>query len=215
MKKYKFITIDYSIGVVSSIREKQDIILLLLNTIKYVSSSTLKELTSVTDGDIKLVIYVDKMSRVFYCKEEKIHTFQFPFSIIEEDGKLKVYHNEYELDSKVSSILIAIFQSGRRFNESLEYVFDVFMETMKDFEIADNSFEKFCWDLVVCLLTFESGYLRYDYDDERDDVKKHPLNHLDIYYSNKNTFKIGLDVKMNSDDLLNLLDINENCRYLK
>ena len=214
MKTYIFNTSDYAIGAISSIREKIDIILLLLNTIKYVSSSTLEELTSVTQKEIVVVIHIDKMSRVFYCKEEKIHTFQFPFSIIEKDGKLKIYRINYELDSKATSILMDIFQNGDQFNESLEYVFDIFMDTMNDFEVTEINY-KIYWDLIVYLLTFESGYLRYDYDEEREDGNRHPLNHLDIYYSNKNTFKIGLDKKMNNADLINLIDINKECKILK
>jgi len=215
MKSYQFQTNNYFIGERTAIREKYDIIILLINSIKYICSAPLNELVSVPNDDITLVIHVDKMSRIFFCQEEKIHTFQFPFLISEEDGMLNVYYKDYELDSKITTILLSLFKASNQLNKSLESMFDLFYGTMKDFGITDDAYESICWDLILYLLSFEPGYLRFDYDIERQDGTKHPLNHLDIYYTSKNTFKIGLNEQLDNSMLIELLDINAECKFLK
>lgn len=215
MKLYQFNVNEYLIGGSTAIREKLDIIKLLIGTIKYISSVTLNALPSLPHSDITVIIYVDKMSRIFYCQDEKIYTMQFPFSITEENGKLKIYYNEYELDSMITTILASIFNHNSEFNESLESMAEVYYNTMKEYEVEGEIYNELCWDIFLYLLSFESGYLRYDYDIERQDPMTHPLNHLDIYYSNKNTFKIGLVKKIDNNDLIDLLDINTNCKFLK
>ncbi|MFL0250138.1 hypothetical protein ACJDT4_06860 [Clostridium neuense] len=215
MKSYQFKVNEYLIGGSTAIREKVDVIKLLIGTIKYISSVTLDDLHSRLENDITVIIYVNKMSRIFYCQNEKMHTVQFPFSILEEDKKLKVYYDKYELDSKITTILADIFNHQIEFNESLESMAEVYYNTMKEYEAESGIYNELCWEILLYLLSFEPGYLRYDYDLERQDPIVHPLNHLDVYYSGKNTFKIGLDKKINKDDLIDILDINTNCKFLK
>ncbi|URZ14160.1 hypothetical protein [Clostridium felsineum] len=215
MKSYQFKVNEYLIGGSTAIREKVDVIKLLIGTIKYISSVTLDDLHSRLENDITVIIYVNKMSRIFYCQDEKMHTVQFPFSILEEDKKLKVYYDKYELDSKITTILADIFNHQIEFNESLESMAEVYYNTMKEYEVESGIYNELCWEILLYLLSFEPGYLRYDYDLERQDPIVHPLNHLDVYYSGKNTFKIGLDKKINKEDLIDILDINTNCKFLK
>lgn len=63
-------------------------------------------------------------------------------------------------------------------------------------------------------MTFEEGYIRYDYDEEHENGDLHPLNHLDIFYSSKPTFKIGLRDRYQKDYLVNLVNRETNCIYL-
>lgn len=215
MKLYKFQVNEYLIGGSTAIREKFDIIKLLIGTIKYISSVTLDDLNSGLDNDITVIIHVSKMSRIFYCQDEKIYTVQFPFSILEKDRRLKIYYDKYELDSKITTILENIFNHQIVFNESLESMAEVYYNTMKEFEVESVIYNEVCWEMFLYLLSFEPGYLRYDYDLKRQDQIMHPLNHLDFYYSGKNTFKIGLGKKINEDDLIDIIDINTKCKFLK
>ncbi len=51
-------------------------------------------------------------------------------------------------------------------------------------------------------------------DKENEDGEYHPLMHLDVYYSNRNTFKIGCRSQMEMEQFMNLLDLNSDCYYL-
>ena len=66
---------------------------------------------------------------------------------------------------------------------------------------------------LLYLLSFESGYLRYDHDEDenREDPILHPVDHIDLFYSSNSTFKIGLQDRIDVDDLKSILSINEKC----
>ncbi|UQZ25499.1 hypothetical protein [Actinobacillus pleuropneumoniae] len=69
-------------------------------------------------------------------------------------------------------------------------------------------------DIMLWLLSFNDGYIRYDYDFEHENGSIHPLYHLDIFFSNYATFKIGLARRYQINDLLDLLDQEKSCKYL-
>lgn len=215
MKTYNFNVDADFLSKSTSIRQKIDIILELIHTIKFITAFPLSDILQKKHNVYGLVIYVDKMSRVFYYSENKVTTFQFPFSIVEENDRINVRYNQFELDSKTTSILLSVFTAYDHIRISRESAFDTYDEVMKDFEISDNGYRTLCWGLVEFLLSFEAGYLRYDIDEKREDPTHHPLNHLDVYYSNKCTFKLGLPKRINHPDLINILNINTDCAYLK
>lgn len=214
MKTFDFFVEEYIFGYKLIFRDKIDIINVILNIIKYVNTMSLEELKLSRIGEIEVTIHVDKMSRVFICKNEKIHSFQFPFTITEEDEMLRVYFNELELDSKVSSILSSIFEQSSLLSESIDIMLDVFIDTMNEYDIENKYYTESIWEIVVWMLYFEPSYLRYDYDPERQEGEYHPLNHIDIYYTNKSTFKLGLNEGVDKYDLINILDINKKCKFL-
>ena len=62
--------------VIKPVRTKQEIILLLLETLKLINNME----QDITQEKGKIVIYVDKMSRVFYQTENKAFSIYFPFN---------------------------------------------------------------------------------------------------------------------------------------
>lgn len=61
----------------------------------------------------------------------------------------------------------------------------------------------------------EDGYLRFDYDQENCNGHIHPLNHIDINYSNSSTFKLGLKAKVDFHAFWDILRSDTNCFYLE
>ena len=77
-------------------------------------------------------------------------------------------------------------------------------------------------ELIVCLLSYETGYVRYDYDLENYEKYKslgkpdlHPLNHLDINYTSNATYKIGIKNAIDIKVFLDCLDPNTDCWFFK
>ncbi len=202
-----------------AIRSKLDIIIFLLKTMQYISSFPYEELiySSSNPSKVDIVINVDKMSRIFYCEQDKIHTFQFPFLINIENEKFKLSYKDRDIDNELIAIILSILEREIEAFESLEAVVDIFLGTMHDFGVTNNYYSNYCWDIIMFLLMFEPGYIRYDYDNTegRVDSIKHPLNHLDFFYSSNNTFKIGLNDRFDHEKLIKLVDINDKCTYLK
>jgi len=61
----------------------------------------------------------------------------------------------------------------------------------------------------------ECGYVRYDYDELRQDPKMHPLNHLDIFYSQSAAWKVGLKEKISLSDFVGSINSNTECQYIE
>ena len=69
--------------------------------------------------------------------------------------------------------------------------------------------------LLHYLLMFEDGYLRFDFKDtENYDVLKHPENHIDFFYTNANSFKLGIEYNSKLTKHLDIIDRDKNCFYI-
>jgi hypothetical protein len=68
----------------------------------------------------------------------------------------------------------------------------------------------------------EDGYIRYDMNEvgykeakEKGFEHRHPLNHLDVFYTSKATFKLGLKKAIINDEFIDYLNIKTDCKYLQ
>lgn len=197
--------------VIKAIRKKEDIIVLLLETIKmFLVGNIIEE----SEKKGRVILKIDKMSRMIFEIEDKYFSFNFPFFIEKRelnDEEIRIYDSTIgiELDSKTVSIILGIFNEKILRNDSLE---DICIELAYTEEISEID----CiWKLLRKLLLFESGYLRYDYDPKYENGSIHPLNHFDIYFSSGNTFKIGMEDKMTMEYFIDILDLQTDCYYLK
>lgn len=197
------------------IREKFDLIKLLVHTVKYILTEP------INPADIpcnrELILYVDRMSRVFFCIEEKIISFHFPFYITESEetpGYLDIMlAPDIQIDSIYSSILLALFNDEGIFSGDLDTVSFKIIEEVQENEWPVS--EDFLLYIVQFLMLFEPGYLRYDHDVEHSNGLFHPEHHIDLYYSSNNTFKLGLVDEIQPEWLIDMTNILTECSYIR
>ncbi|MBQ5995542.1 MAG: hypothetical protein IJL63_06780 [Clostridia bacterium] len=194
------------------IRDKEDIIKVLLHTIKYISFSESKK--EISNDCNKIVLVVDKMSRLFFHYEKKIVSFCFPFIVKETDEGLECLFNQTLLDSFATSILLSIFNDKDVINNGIEKLFEKCIDEFSDYLVYEK--EDVYYELVNYLIGFEPGYLRYDFDDQNHIKDLHPLKHFDFYYSSNNAVKIGVNDSetFNVSYLMDVVNTKTNCKYL-
>lgn len=93
-----------------------------------------------------------------------------------------------------------------------------------DIQASNNTDDSFLYRFITEMLSFEEGYIRYDFDEENSSEKiymnecekkyLHPTYHLDIFLHTYSTFKVGLSKKINVVDFQNILSPNVNCHFL-
>ena len=191
----------------SAIRSKRDIVLLWMETIKNFLANQPAEEPNVK---ARLTICVDKMSRLFCALEggKKIFSIGFPFGVSYGNGQYRFLSREgVEIDSGVSSNVIALINSSQIFGEQ---DFCKFIDPILEL----SEYDPHLWTLMRELMIAEDGYVRYDWDEIRQDGHRHPLHHLDVYYSNSSTFKVGLGQQLDQTSLVSILDIATDCHYL-
>lgn len=196
--------------VMKPIRCKQDSILLLLETLKFFDSD-LEERSQA--NVMRVIVCIDKMSRVFYETDNKYFSIMFPFSLEKRGERYRIYDNltDLEIDDKMISLLISIFKRDGVLEYSLEKAMDFIIESADEYGYRNIDD---IWRLLFKLWYMEEGYIRYDYDMRYQNGDKHPLHHLDINYSSGSTYKFGLTGKPNAEDFRDMLDTGTDCMYL-
>ncbi|WP_051690102.1 hypothetical protein [Halomonas alkaliantarctica] len=193
----------------SPIRNKKDLIDVLLQAVKVMLiGNDAPEDKAVS----KMVLVVDKMSRLFFCSDEKIFSINFPFLVdLSKDGSACFYSKQgFPVDSRATSLFMSVF------NEHIYGVSDVeefaysVIDVNEEYSGQLNDFWIFFKEVVL----FEDGYLRFDYDTERQDERLHPLSHVDVYYSNSNTFKIGLYSRIDFDGFFDIINVGSEVYYM-
>ena len=208
------------------IREKKDLLRIFFETIRYYIIYDIKKRTldNIIDKSIicnkstldtknygQVIIKVSKMSRIIYELENKIFSITFPFNISKTEEGYHIYDSisEIKIDILIISKIINILNNFSSENDDIYDFFSQFDDGDNDEEVLNK-----IWKIFKKLLFSESGYLRYDYDEKYENGNIHPLNHYDIYYTNRNTFKIGLNAKIDLKKFIDLLDLETDCHYL-
>ncbi|EFE6984761.1 MULTISPECIES: hypothetical protein [Enterobacteriaceae] len=207
MKVYDVLLDDKQVeSMFKPVRDRKQVVELLLSTMRLFLLQPLPRPLKISG---LLELRISKMSRLFFFSENKHFSIAFPFiAKLNDDGVLAFYNDSgFEISSKTLSEITAIIDSGYDFdNGSFIDFYDSFEESL----VESPNF----WTVFLKLMTFEEGYIRYDYDEEHENGDLHPLNHLDIFYSSKPTFKIGLRGRYQKDYLVNLVNRETNCIYL-
>lgn len=161
---------------------------------------------SQTPCNARMKLVVDKMSRIFFYKTGKYFSIAFPFSVDITDNKVRevTSYSGKILDNKNISAIISILDSDE-FKANLSLI---------EFYIEPNSIESDGIFLLEEMLMFEPSYIRYDIDAANQNGKLHPLNHLDVNYSQYSTFKLGLTNEINELYFENIQDIKTDCLFL-
>lgn len=196
------------------IRTKQDCVSVILNVLNVLLIGEEPE-----DEKGKIVVKIDKMSRLFCFLKDKYFSIVFPFAIEKVRGADKEYIiYDATWNQQINTRTVALMESMLQeidfesctIDEIIEKAyFDVAEEEYVENEIS-NSFR-----LVLQLLSTEYGYIRYDYDEEHEKGDLHPLCHCDINYSAKATYKLGIKDQIEAGAFIDLLDSKTKCYYVR
>ncbi|WP_442603613.1 hypothetical protein [Paenibacillus sp. KN14-4R] len=232
MRKFKeyYLTVNLADILRSPIRNKSDIVWLLLNSLEVI----LSEIPVADRGYGIFSLNINKMSRIFFAANiegyMKNFSFTFPFTIHLEDNSVKkLYSTNTKIGINKTIVRILLELAAEGFFKEKEQTPNIYDE-MDALSVAIKNninvdedlddYEEKVWTIIKEFLLFEPGYLRYDFDEERADPDLHPLHHLDVFYSSQATFKLGLNESifknklLEREDLINVLDITTPCYYI-
>ena len=194
---------------VKPLRSRESAILLMLHTIRMFDDyEFIKE-----EREEKVNISINKMNRIFYSLEKKIFSMQFPFYIYDNSKKISIYHKATGIDVNpiVQSFLIKVFEELNNKDIDIETFYYLIM----DFRSIDKEYsEEQIWSLILHLLRYDLGYIRYDVDHKNANGNMHPVNHFDVCLDSSATYKIGLYEGIEFDEFKDILDITTKCWHM-
>lgn len=206
MKRFEFPLDQYQLEILlGSFRSKRDVIEFWMQAYKVMVNYSPPEATNISGV---MTLCVDKMQRLFVKYDEKVFSSSFPISLKERDDKLVGHlRSGTELTPKDSSEVLAVICNTTAFGNSEILGF------CEDIEQNTNEPDRL-WMILSELMQAEDGYLRVDHDEARQNGHLHPLNHIDVCYTQSATFKVGLSDRMEIEVLEDLLNRNSDCHYL-
>lgn len=196
----------------SRIKDKFKIIEIILESARYILHAKREKKAK---GNHKLIFFREKMSRIFFVSDDKVYSVIFPFNLTIQGNNLVLnYKNLMEIDSlALSNLIILLKNSLIQSDNCLDFVDPII-------DLENEQAEKY-WHLFKDLLITEDGYIRYDIDvigfeEARKKMQehRHPIHHLDFFYTNAATFKIGLKNSIIYSDLIDTLNTQTDCKYL-
>ncbi|WP_425072419.1 hypothetical protein [Sagittula sp. S175] len=192
-------------NLVTVFRERNNIILFWMRVAKTILSFVKPKPDQVRG---RMLVCTDKMHRVFVENQGKMFSTALPFSVNNVDGFYScTLRSGIDLSSKLSSEIIAALSTTASFTNSevLGFADDIM-------GISDDP--DTLWAALSELVNTDDGYIRFDHDPDREDGRRHPLNHVDIFFSQSATFKIGVSEKLKIDALSDLLNVQTDCHYI-
>lgn len=189
----------------SVVRTKKDIIATWMRAIKLMSVYV-DPGEGARFGSMRL--HVDKMSRLFFVKEDKSYSINFPF--FTDNSAERLTFSAFAcspVDNRVTSEVLSLLSTYNLLDADDIYSF---------LDPISNSLEvePAIWSLLKNLMMCDDGYIRVDHDEVRANGNLHPLDHIDVFYEGASTFKIGLVDRLSLNDFADLLDVGSDCHFL-
>lgn len=191
---------QYKINIFSKpIRNKNDCVSILLETVEnfIYHNEAIKEIQNNT--------MLLENGRLFVFLENKYFSIKFPFQIKIKEKEIKFYINNIELNSIILSAI------KNAFLNISNNILDILSQIEKEYEqINIDEIE----EIIIAMLLLDDGYLRYDHDAKNENGKLHPLDHLDIFYTN-NSVKLGLSGRLSQKNFVKIISRKyDECCYL-
>ena len=188
----------------SPIRDKIDYVRLIAFSARQLLLNV-QDPSGLSTSHLRLV--VDKMSRLFFYKDNKYFSVSFPlFANIAGDNQVTelTTYSGCNLDSQVISSIISVIDDAA-FRTDTSFI---------NFFLNQDDSESSHLYLLEELFQFEPSYIRYDCDPENENGSVHPLHHLDINYSQYGTFKLGLSRGIASEYFEDIQNVKTDCTFL-
>jgi hypothetical protein len=208
--------------VFEPVRDKIAVLKILLNSVDYILHSFDNESCDIQDNDIntnnniKFILSINKHSRILFCSSEKIFSIIFPFHYDEKQAALYFYDLKIHqgITSYAREMLKFLENNGSELfsNKLIDFYVENFYEVRNC--DANSTHINDAVTILNNLFLFEDGYIRYDNDPEHENGNLHPLHHYDVFYDDKNTFKIGLSSEIGYKEFIELLDCSKERSFL-
>lgn len=184
----------------------------LLNIAEVVNACTYNKTDDCSDN-FELVIFSGEYSRALIKKSDGFVSMAIPFQVVDHGDRITFNFDllKDEVDGRFISIMRNAIQTSRDHDFSHESIalslFDNFSLEMQ--EAINYS------DAFVSIVSEDHGYFRFDDDPQNENGQLHPRYHIDFFYKNSSSVKVGVGEFVDIDFFYSLFDGNHPKHYLK
>lgn len=174
----------------------------------------------ILNSDNNFYIQLDKYT---FDTNRKITSISSPFilkieKISEKNEIIFIYQkqdNEIIIDTEMSNDILSILSeiNLRDIYGTEDEEFLTILDTIEGYcnDYKKDSYNEYC-TIIFFLLSSEILFTRIDIEEEAN--LTHPTVHIDFTTEKHSQFKIGLKRKIDSQEYINICDINKECYYI-
>lgn len=205
MKKLIFNIGPLEIEKYKYIKTQNDVLLFYINIARlFYAAEPDKHINNKTYAEI----LIDNYSRVFLkMSENKICSFNFPFSLIDD----VLYIGDIKYDQYMLTILERLIKDTEE--KKLPF-FNVVFEGNYEYEFPEYDIDQII-KAYSYLCKFDCGYFRVEHDVNNENGDYHPTDHIDFYFSQKNTLKLGFSNRPNDQMIKEICDNSKKRKFIK
>lgn len=120
---------------------------------------------------------------------------------------LKTKHGHELSHKELSDMKVLVQKMSKRESDYL-YV-------ANEIDDEENPLDEDSYRIFEHILLTEPSYLRFDHDTEHPNTIEHSTDHIDVNFSSDYSYKIGLENRIDLDELIDILSKKTRCRILK
>lgn len=177
--------------------------------INYYSELQTKDLRNGFD----IIIFNSYFPRVLLKKENGFSCIQLPFQIIDDGDTISLVLGDF--GELVDGLFLSVMKSALNTAVENNISTDEISLTLADsFGLDVSTACRYC-DIFFHLVAQDHGYFRFDDDEINQNGDIHPRYHLDFFFNNSSSFKIGLDYPVEIESIISMLDPSKPKWYLR
>ncbi|GAB1072639.1 hypothetical protein [Shewanella algae] len=164
------------------------------------------------DGVFDIALYTRDFSRFLVKKEDGFFSMNNPFQVIYDGGIIRFGCDL--IGKPVDALFISLMRNAIGTVQDSEFsIDDILLSFNQNFDLEFS--EASLYASAFCqLLSRDSGYFRFDDDPEHANGHIHPRHHVDVFYNQSCTIKIGCETKLGVEQFVSLADKNVPKLYL-
>ncbi len=158
-----------------------------------------------------LAIFTGEYKRVLIKKIDGYFSMSIPFQIVENGNHISFSYDFIE--ENVSGMFISIMRNIITTSSGGVSHEDVILSLVDDFSLSVLDAIKY-YDSFVFLISDDHGYFRFDDDVANENGDVHPRYHVDVFYKNTTSIKIGYNKNDELNCFYSLVDSSWPKKYL-
>ncbi len=158
-------------------------------------------------------LFVPSMKRMTIVSRDQIQSFAFPYTLSAQSGYLLAETNNGVITNKIASMVIKFLNDY--YDNDIDTIAFCMDEIGTD-SVALKADVDTAVDAIVTAIRIDASYFRQDHDEQHEDEHGlHPLNHLDIFYSDVTSIKFGLVEFLDAAQFHNMISKATKAYYVK
>jgi len=203
---------QYHLNNFCAVRNVLDNFQNLLNIAEIVNAS-IYDKTDECPDNFDLVVFSGEYSRALIRKSDGFFSMAIPFQVVDHGDRISF--NFDLVRDEVNGLFISIMRNAIQTSRNHDFSHEsIALSLSENFGLEIQEAINYS-DAFVSIVSEDHGYFRFDDDPKNENGQFHPRYHIDFFYKNSSSVKVGADEFVDINFFYSLFDGGHPKHYLK